>query len=48
MLEAFIEDLCQRRLKTYGTMPEDIGDHCKTEELVLGGGYEYRQIVELV
>ncbi|WP_295433700.1 DEAD/DEAH box helicase family protein, partial [uncultured Thiodictyon sp.] len=29
-------------------MPEDIGDHCKTEESVLGGGYEYRQIVELV
>jgi hypothetical protein len=29
MLEAFIDDLCKRRLKTYGAPLEDIRDHFK-------------------
>jgi hypothetical protein len=45
---AFINQLRESRLKAYEASPGDIKEHHGIEEVVLAGGYGYRQVLELV
>ncbi|MFI5459632.1 MAG: hypothetical protein ACHRXM_29765 [Isosphaerales bacterium] len=40
--------LNERRIRAYSECPADISEHFGIEQTVLAGGYEYRQILELV
>lgn len=44
----FINQLRVSRLKAYEASPGDIKEHHGIEEVVLAGGYGYRQVLELV
>lgn len=47
-MKAFLEQLNRRRLQAYAADPGLLKEHYGIEELVLAGGYGYRQILELV
>lgn len=44
----FITKLGERRLRAYEASPGDVREHFGIEQVVLAGGYGYRQILELV
>ncbi|HWO57528.1 MAG TPA: DEAD/DEAH box helicase [bacterium] len=44
----FVDQLCERRHQAYKASPGDIREHFGIEQVVLAGGYGYRQILELV
>lgn len=43
-----INQLRENRLRAYDALPKDIGEHYGIEQVVLAGGYGYRQVLELV
>ncbi|WP_448337284.1 DEAD/DEAH box helicase family protein [Chloroflexus aurantiacus] len=47
-MKDIIDQLRESRLRAYETLPGDITEHYGIEEVVLAGGYGYRQIFELV
>lgn len=47
-MDAFLEQLNSKRLRSYGADPGLLKEHFGIEETVLAGGYGYRQILELV
>ena len=47
-MDAFLEKLNSKRLRSYGADPGLLKEHFGIEETVLAGGYGYRQILELV
>lgn len=44
----FIDQSRESRLQAYRASPGDIGEHFAIEQVVLAGGYGYRQVLELV
>lgn len=47
-MDAFLEQLNSKRLRSYDADPGLLNEHFGIEETVLAGGYGYRQILELV
>lgn len=47
-MDAFLEQLNSKRLRSYDADPGLLKEHFGIEETVLAGGYGYRQILELV
>jgi superfamily II DNA or RNA helicase len=47
-VKAFLEELNNKRLRSYDADPGLLKEHFGIEETVLAGGYGYRQILELV
>lgn len=47
-MKAFLEQLHNKRLRSYEADPGYLKEHFGTEQTVLAGGYGYRQILELV
>jgi hypothetical protein len=47
-VDAFLEQLNSKRLRSYDADPGLLKEHFGIEETVLAGGYGYRQILELV
>lgn len=47
-MSEFINQLRESRLRAYEASPGDIREHCEIEQVVLAGGYGYRQVLELV
>jgi hypothetical protein len=47
-MREFIDQLRESRLQAYAASPGDIREHFGIEQVVLAGGYGYRQVLELV
>lgn len=47
-MQAVIHQLRKNRLEAYAASPGDIREHFGIEQVVLAGGYGYRQVMELI
>ncbi len=47
-LREFLSERREARLRAYEACPADLGEHFGIEQTMLGGGYGYRQVLELV